>query len=66
MIFKISLSYSYWTVGGIVACGQGNIEQNDHLKQVEQIDESFLKNAENFAIENNIDVIVVDDKEENK
>ena len=45
-----SLSYSYWTVGGIVACGQGNIEQNDHLKQVEQIDESFLKNAENFDI----------------
>ena len=41
---------------------RSNMTEKERLKNLVDI----VKNAENFAIENNIDVIVVDDKEENK
>lgn len=41
---------------------RSNMTEKERLQNL--ID--MVKNAENFAIENNIDVIVVDDKEENK
>lgn len=43
-------------------------KQRSNMTEKERLQNlvDMVKNAENFAIENNIDVIVVDDKEENK
>lgn len=43
-------------------------KQRSNMTEKERLQNlvDMVKNAENFAIENNVDVIVVDDKEENK
>lgn len=43
-------------------------KQRSNMTEKERLQNlvNMVKNAESFAIENNVDVIVVDDKEENK